>query len=81
MCPFCLLHGKEEVFYAKGMERKPLCSEPGCKDKHVQWLHEVLSTKSASRKLIEPEEERAVTVTMGRIEWGLQTPDESWLDK
>jgi hypothetical protein len=48
VCPFCLLRGKEEIRYAKGTERNPLCPEPRCKGEHVQWLHEVLSSRDVS---------------------------------
>jgi hypothetical protein len=53
---FCLLHGKEEICYAKGTERKPLCLKPRCKGEHVQWLHEVLSSRDVSVDNTETEE-------------------------
>ncbi len=31
MCPFCLLHGKEEICYAKGAKKKSVCLKPKCK--------------------------------------------------
>jgi len=42
LCPFCLLHDRENPCMAKQKQASVACSISGCKGKHVQKLHEVL---------------------------------------
>jgi hypothetical protein len=42
LCPFCLLHDKENPCMAKQKQASVACSISGCKGRHVQKLHEVL---------------------------------------
>jgi hypothetical protein len=47
MCSFCLLHGKEEICYAQGTEKKLICQKPEYKREHIEWLYEVLGLKKS----------------------------------
>ncbi len=47
MCSFCLLHGKEEICYAQGTERKLICQTPEYKAEHIEGLYEVLGLKKS----------------------------------
>jgi hypothetical protein len=42
LCPFCLLHDRENPCMAKQKQTSVACSISGCKGRHVQKLHEVL---------------------------------------
>ncbi len=42
LCPFCLLHDKDNPCLAKQKQASVACSASGCKGRHVQKLHEVL---------------------------------------
>jgi hypothetical protein len=42
LCPFCLLHDKDNPCMAKQKQASVACSASGCKGRHVQKLHEVL---------------------------------------
>lgn len=35
LCPFCLLHGAEEVFYSKTYKTQPFCTILECKEFHI----------------------------------------------
>jgi hypothetical protein len=39
ICPFCLMHGKEERGGLKGSQSAP---SQNAKGEHIQWLHEIL---------------------------------------
>jgi hypothetical protein len=42
LCPFCLLHSSDEVYFSKTNRTKPVFMEPGCKEQHIKWLHKML---------------------------------------
>jgi hypothetical protein len=42
LCPFCLLHDRENPCMAKQKQASVACSISGCKGRHVKKLHEVL---------------------------------------
>jgi hypothetical protein len=47
MCPFFLLHGKEEICSVKGTKRKPVCLKSECNREHIEWLHKILALKGS----------------------------------
>jgi hypothetical protein len=42
LCPFCLLHDKDQTCGAKQKPASVACTTPGCKGRHAQKLHELL---------------------------------------
>ncbi len=48
MCSFCLLLALEDdIYYWRGMERKPAFPEPRCHEGHFQWLLNVMKKKKS----------------------------------
>jgi hypothetical protein len=46
MFSFCLLHGTDDVCFAKMTNTKPPCPMPECNKQHIRWLHEILLLES-----------------------------------
>jgi hypothetical protein len=42
LCPFCLLHGADEICYSKIYGAKPAYQAPECKELHINWLHRIM---------------------------------------
>jgi Fic family protein len=75
MFSFCLLHGTDDVCFAKMTNTKPPCPMPECNKQHIRWLHEILLLESNTDKTAS---EGSINVVSDCGGW--RTPDESWLN-
>jgi hypothetical protein len=74
LCLFCLLNDADEVCFSKINKTRPICEVPGCKGKHIKWLHEML--KEVPRE--DEKNEGRVNVVQG--EEGRRTLEDTWME-
>jgi hypothetical protein len=70
----CLLHSSDEVCFSRTNKMKPVCTEPGCREQHIKWLHEILKELPCLAK----GKECKVNVVQGEDRW--KTPEYMWME-